>query len=110
LAKLERAWSEQVATVHPSPPSAVSSSKQISAPATRDDPEQVKAAAKQIEAYLKSVGRELEFRVDDDTGRTVITVRDVESGEVIRQIPGDETLRLARLLGAYSQALIDLAV
>lgn len=66
------------------------------------------AVAKQIESYLRSVGRQLEFRVDDATGDTVITVRDAQTGEVVRQIPGDETLRLARALGNGPHALIDM--
>src|SRR4051812_6322901 len=56
----------------------------------------VRAAAKQIDSYLRSVGREVEFRVDDDTGMTVVTVRETATGEVIRQIPNEEVLHLAR--------------
>ena len=70
----------------------------------------MKAAAEQIEAYLKSSGRELEFRVNEDTGRTVITVRDSATGEVIRQIPNDEALRLARLLGDHPSTLVDISI
>jgi flagellar protein FlaG len=70
----------------------------------------VAAAARQIEAYLKSNGRSLEFRVDAQTHRTIVTVRDKASGEVIRQIPGDEVLQLARRLAQGSGALLDLQV
>ncbi|HTE40127.1 MAG TPA: flagellar protein FlaG [Steroidobacteraceae bacterium] len=69
----------------------------------------VKAAAAQIESYLKSVGRNLDIYVDRDTGKTIVTVRDAATGDVIRQIPGDETLRLARSLGDHASALIDLS-
>ena len=68
----------------------------------------LKAVAAQIESYLKSVGRTLDFTVDEQTGHPVITVRD-SSGEVVRQIPNEEALRLARSLGgATPNALIDL--
>jgi flagellar protein FlaG len=70
--------------------------------------EALKSAARQIETYLKSTGRQLEFRVDDDTGRTVVSVRDAETGELIRQIPSEETLRLARALGSQPNVLLDL--
>jgi flagellar protein FlaG len=70
----------------------------------------VEAAAKQIEAYLERAGRSLEFRVDTDTHRTVVTVRDTASGEVIRQIPSEEVLHLARQLGAGSGGLVALKV
>jgi flagellar protein FlaG len=64
--------------------------------------EAVKAAAAEIESYLKSVGRSLEFKLDDDSGRMVVSVRDSETGELIRQIPGEDALRLARSKDAGS--------
>jgi flagellar protein FlaG len=70
----------------------------------------VKAAAQQIDTYLKSTGRNLNFRVDDATGQTVVTVRDATTGDVIRQIPSEEVLRLARSLGESSAALFDQSV
>jgi flagellar protein FlaG len=70
----------------------------------------VEAAARQIESYLKSVGRSLEFRVDVETRRTVVTIRDTTSGEVIRQIPGDEMLSLARHLQQNAGKVLDLTV
>lgn len=68
----------------------------------------VRAAAHQIDSYLKSVGRALEFRIDEATGRTVITVRITATGEVIRQIPNEEVLELAKHLDSGSSALLSL--
>lgn len=70
----------------------------------------VEAAAQQIESYLKSVGRSLEFRVDPATHRTVVTIRDTTSGEVVRQIPGDEVLALARHLQQNAGNVLNLTV
>ena len=84
---------------------AVEAQKQAAATVTT-----VEAAAKQIESYLKSVGRSLEFRVDAETRRTVVTIRDTTSGEVIRQIPGDEMLSLARHLQQSAGNAVDLTV
>jgi flagellar protein FlaG len=66
----------------------------------------VRAAAKQIDSYLKSTNRNLDIHVDHDTGKTVVVVRDSESGEVIRQIPDEEALRLAKSLGSGDTAAI----
>lgn len=41
---------------------------------------------------------ELEFQVDDESGRTVITVYHPETDEVIRQIPPEQALKLAQML------------
>ena len=42
--------------------------------------------------------RDRSFSLDDSTGRVVVKVTDSTSGEVIRQIPSEEALRLAERL------------
>jgi flagellar protein FlaG len=68
--------------------------------------EQVQRAAQQIEAFMRSMNRYLEFRVDQGSGRTVVTVHDKNTGEVIRQIPTEEVLHLAHNLGAKAGTLL----
>jgi len=78
--------------------------------AARADAERVRQAARQLDAWLKGSARTLEFRIDDSTGRIVVTVHDSETNEVIRQIPGEEVLRLAHSLqraAESSSALLD---
>jgi uncharacterized FlaG/YvyC family protein len=71
--------------------------------------ETLRAVAAQIETYLRSNGRALNFSVDSSTGRTVIAVRD-SSGVLIRQIPSEEALHLAATVGVGGGALIDESV
>lgn len=47
-----------------------------------------------LNEVLEVTNRQLQFRVDDESQRTVISVLDQESGEKIRQIPSEEVLRL----------------
>ncbi len=61
--------------------------------------EEVQHAARQLEAFMQGMNRYLEFRVDQDSGRTIVTVKDRNTGETIRQIPSEEVMRLARNLG-----------
>ncbi|MEJ1961218.1 MAG: flagellar protein FlaG [Gammaproteobacteria bacterium] len=129
MTQLIRALSEQAATVNPSPPAvaiesaAVDRAPAASAPAPVSNPspaertaseqpllDALRASAQQIESYLKSIGRELRFSIDDMTGETVVTVRDAVSGDVIRQIPNAEALRLAQSLGNQPNALIDISI
>lgn len=58
----------------------------------------LEAATAQIERFVRSSGRSLQFRVDDDSGRVVVSVRDADTGELIRQIPSEAALRIARAL------------
>jgi flagellar protein FlaG len=64
---------------------------------------EVKQAARQLETFMESMNRYLEFRVDEDSGRTIVTVKDKSTGEVVRQIPSEEVLRLAHNLGGQSR-------
>jgi flagellar protein FlaG len=51
----------------------------------------------------------LSFRVDESSGRTVITVLDATTREIVRQIPSEEVLALARAIET-SGALLDTRV
>lgn len=73
-------------------------------------PEQVKAAVEQIESYLKASRRELQFQVDDESGEIVVQVRDATTGEVIRQIPGEDALRIVRALQDKGAMFLDVVV
>lgn len=64
---------------------------------------EVKQAARQLETFMESMNRYLEFRVDQDSGRTIVTVKDKSTGETVRQIPSEEVLRLAHNLGGQGR-------
>lgn len=52
-----------------------------------------------INDYLQAQGHNLKFKVDKDTGRTVIQIVDSATDEVLRQIPPQEVLDIAKRLG-----------
>jgi len=58
----------------------------------------VQADTRTLQRFLDNAlaGTQLRFRVENDIGRVVVQVLDVKSGEVLRQIPPDEAVRLAR--------------
>lgn len=72
-------------------------------------------AAKELAETQPFFRPELEFKVDEESGRTVITVYHPETEEVIRQIPPEQALKLAQMLreqqkegsGADAASLID---
>lgn len=67
-------------------------------------PVDIAKVAQQLESFLKRVSRELEFHVDDASGRVVCSVRDAQTGDLIRQIPNEEVLRLAEL--AHDETIV----
>ncbi|MDX1472728.1 MAG: flagellar protein FlaG [Reinekea sp.] len=56
----------------------------------------VQDAVTKLNDYVQSVQRDLRFQLDDDSGKTIITVVDSRTSEVVRQIPDDVALKLAR--------------
>ena len=60
--------------------------------------ENVQVAVSQINDYVQNLQRNLQFTVDEATGKDVVTIIDSESKEVIRQLPSEEALELARRL------------
>ncbi|MBI5461126.1 MAG: flagellar protein FlaG [Gammaproteobacteria bacterium] len=56
----------------------------------------VSHAVRKLSDYVQNMSRELHISVDEESGRTVIRVIDPNSKEVIRQIPQEEILALAR--------------
>lgn len=61
-----------------------------------DGVERLEDAVASLNEYVQSVQRDLTFRLDDTSGKTVITVYDRNTEEVVRQMPDDVALRLAR--------------
>ncbi|MDG9757393.1 flagellar protein FlaG [Pseudomonas sediminis] len=51
-----------------------------------------------MQSAMQSIRRDINFQVDDSTGRVVVQVVDGGSGEVVRQIPSEVALSLAARL------------
>jgi hypothetical protein len=67
----------------------------------------VERAVTQIKAFLSNSQRQLNFQLDDTSGRTIIRVVNPETGETIRQIPSEEILRLAASIKSGGFQLIN---
>ncbi len=55
---------------------------------------------------IGTTGQQVQFSIDDDTHQTILRVTDAESGALLRQIPGDEALSMARILDRMQGILI----
>ena len=69
--------------------------------------EQLVEMAEQMDSFVGSFTHELKFRVDEDSGRNVVTVVDKKSGDTIRQIPTEELLEVIARLAEASGGLIN---
>jgi flagellar protein FlaG len=71
-----------------------------------EEEEMLKDATDKANEFVKTMNQELQFSVDKDTGKTVVKVIDTESRELIRQIPPDEMLAIAKAFDTLKGLII----
>lgn len=70
------------------------------------DTGQLSEAIALVQDFTQSLAKELTFDIDDDSGRTVVKVIDTSTNEVLRQIPSEEMLGIAKALDQIQGLLI----
>lgn len=69
--------------------------------------ESLDSAVASISSFVQGVQRSLDFSVDDSSGEVVVKVTDRDSGEVIRQLPSEEALRLSEQLESLRSLMFE---
>jgi flagellar protein FlaG len=83
------------------------------APAPAPTPEvkaaqqQVKEAVEQIQRNIAAKSTDLRFTVDKATGKTIVSIVDSQTQEVVRQIPTEEIMKLARWIDRMQGLLVN---
>jgi flagellar protein FlaG len=62
-------------------------------------------AVEDVNQFVNSQGRTLNFSVDEESGKPVVKVIDFETKEVIRQIPSEEVLTMAKAIKRLQEDL-----
>jgi flagellar protein FlaG len=68
--------------------------------------EVVAKAAADIQQFVQSMGRNLSFSVDETTGYHVVRVINPNTGELVRQLPSEELLKIARDFQRLNNVLV----
>ena len=72
----------------------------IEAKAAPEKPEfkasDIDKAVADLQAYVDGLDRDLSFRRDESIDRSIITVRDANTNQLVRQIPAEEVVEIAR--------------
>jgi flagellar protein FlaG len=69
--------------------------------AVKDEQSEAEVLAEVVEQLSEVVtlmNKGLAFSVDEDSGSAIVKVMDIDTGDIIRQIPSDEALELAQKL------------
>lgn len=86
--------------------SAVAATQDATQSAAQPGLDQVQQAMNEVREAISPVAQNLLFSIDEDTGHTVVRVVDAETEEVIRQIPSEEILAIAKALDKLQGVLL----
>jgi len=60
------------------------------------EPLDLDKAVQELQAFVDGLDRNLSFRRDESIDRSIITVRDANTNQLVRQIPAEEIVEIAR--------------
>ena len=69
------------------------------------DAQTLKAAVQQIDSYVRNLGRSLAISVDESSGSYVVQVQNMETKELIRQVPSEDVMRISQAIEDRNSAL-----
>ncbi|HEY9192422.1 MAG TPA: flagellar protein FlaG [Methyloversatilis sp.] len=69
--------------------------------------DQIEKTVDEIRRHIEPVAQNLLFTIDKDTGKTIVRLIDSSTKEVLRQIPSEELIAIARALGKGQSGLIE---
>jgi flagellar protein FlaG len=67
----------------------------------------VRRAVKAANRALEATASGIEFSIDHDSGKTVVRITDKQTHQVIRQIPSQEMIEIARAIDRLQGNLLD---
>lgn len=68
---------------------------------------EVEESVATLNRFIKSLNNPMLFSIDDDTGKTVVKIVDSTTQEVIKQIPSEEILSIAKALDKLKGLFIE---
>ena len=68
------------------------------------------ATGKMQSSRIDSINRKVDYHIEQDSNELVIKIRDKETGEIIKQIPEEEFLRLTNRISDFNKSILDQTV
>ena len=68
---------------------------------------EVRDAVEHIQRTIENRSTDLRFTVDSETGKTIVSVIDTQTREVVRQIPTEEIMQVARWIDRMHGLLVN---
>ena len=74
------------------------------------DEAQGSAAREMQSSRIDSINRKVDYHIEQDSNELVIKIRDKKTGEIIKQIPEEEFLRLTNRISDFNKSILDQTV
>lgn len=78
----------------------------VQANASAKSKEEVESAVNKLNSVASALGQSIQFSVDSDTKQNIVKLVDRESNKVIRQIPTEEAVTIAKAIDRFQGLLI----
>lgn len=69
--------------------------------------QEISAALQEIRNTIRPIASELSFSLEQESGRMLVKIVDLETNEVIRQIPSEEIVRISKALDRLQGLLLN---
>ena len=66
----------------------------------------VEQAVEKVKQHIEMTNSTLDFSIDEDSGKTIVRITDRATGDLIRQVPSEEMLQIARSLDQMQGILV----
>lgn len=93
-------------SVEVAPPSQTTLLTGAKAPQAAASPDQLRDVMQQLEEAISTKAQGLRFSLDDESGKTIVKIIDETTDTVLRQIPSEEMLELAKSLDKMQGLLV----
>ena len=74
--------------------------------ASPDTPRPMEETFDEINAAMQAWNTGMRFEIDEDTHQLVVSIIDTKSGDVLRQIPSEEVLHVAKMIAQFQGQLV----
>ena len=69
--------------------------------------EEIEGIIKELNQFIQIFNTKIAFEIDKETKKTILRIVDVETNEVIRQIPPEELLKISRRISELLGLIIN---
>ena len=69
--------------------------------------EEIEGIIKELNQFIQIFNTKIAFEIDKETKKTILRIVDVETNEVIRQIPPEELLKISRRISELLGVIIN---